>query len=170
LKLTEVELRAIGFPEGSVISIAMNGMKRSEAGLPSLIIQNIIQFFIIGFGIAACKDFVGFDKVIKQRIVFMNQQGIKDIDIAGSNNTFELNNGAVIVHLKPVSKFVKAGHFTVVAVIADINNSIFFSCRNTLSMVVTVTAMRLSRGALFNSSGLNVSSRLKPKTLGANSG
>lgn len=87
---------------------------------PAVVIQNIVKLILVWFCVNTGDDFVGFDKFIKQRIVFMNEEGIKDIGIAGTDNAFKLNNRAVIKRFKPVGKFMKTGLFAIVAVVANI--------------------------------------------------
>ena len=56
----------------------------------------------------------------------MNQKCIKYISIASTDNAFKLNDRAIVIHFKPVGKFVKTGFFPIVTIIADINNRVFF--------------------------------------------
>lgn len=62
----------------------------------------------------------------------MNQEGVKDIGITSADNSFELNNGAIIIRFKPICKLMISRLFTVVAVVADIYNSIFFFMKECL--------------------------------------
>lgn len=92
----------------------------------TVIIQHMLQFFIIRLGKNTRDDFEGLNKVVELRIVFMNEQGIEDIGAAGTDNATELYNAAIVVFFEPVIEFVETGFLPVVAVIADVHHRIFF--------------------------------------------